>query len=316
MTDFGLAVELFSQRTEPTGGPDDGPGSTARHGGTLGYAAPEQIRCGPGVRADARVDQFAFGVCLFEALANERPFAATSIARYESAIAARSPAIASVRAPRAVRAVIERALAQRPEHRFADMTALVNALVVARRPRRTARWVAAAAVMAALVGVAMVAIRADAERADARCPAALEVAALWDRGARLRAQARFDATNLPYAEASFNATDQQLQAAVLAWTTQYSEVCQAGPATLSDARFDASLACLQTRRTGLEALTGLLQDANASAVEHAVQSARSLGGPCVRRCRTYPRNGGPTSDPGGSSGPRGGSACVDDGGRV
>jgi len=272
VTDFGLAVQAEAPATDPGEAPSLGPGSTSRHGGTLGYAAPEQLRSAFDSPVDARADQFAFGACLFEALAGKRPFASTSVASYEAAVAAASPAMGRVRAPRAVRSVIVRALAPRPEHRFTDMDALVNALVKARRSQRWRRQVAAWIGVAAVVG----GVAVFATRPDARCPAGQEVAALWDSAARSRAKASFDATDLPYAQASFDAADQRLQSAVLAWTTEYAEVCEVGSATLSETRFDARLACLQTRRTGVEALTTLLQRADASTVEHAVESAASL----------------------------------------
>ncbi|MGH1346235.1 MAG: tetratricopeptide repeat protein [Nannocystales bacterium] len=272
VSDFGLAVQVTSPATAPNGEPGHGPGPTSRHGGTLGYAAPEQLHGAPHGPVDTRADQFAFGVCLFEALAGERPFASTSVASYEAAVAEASPAIAQVRAPRAVRNVIVRALACRPERRFADMDALVNALVKARRSHRLGRQLTAWVGGMSIVGATGV----FATQTDVRCPAGREVPELWDSAARTRTRARFDATSLPYAAASFDAADGHLRSAVLAWTAEYQEVCDAGSATLSEAHFDARLACLQTRRAGLVALTTLLQRADASIVEHAVQSAASL----------------------------------------
>jgi serine/threonine protein kinase len=101
--DFGLAVAA-----------DDADPETGLVVGTPGYLAPEQIGGG---RADARSDQYAFCVSLYEALGGRRPVdAGTELA-----------------APRALREILARGLAPHPSTRFSTISALLSALSRARR---------------------------------------------------------------------------------------------------------------------------------------------------------------------------------------
>lgn len=136
--------------------------------GTLPYMASEQLA---GRRADARSDQYAFCVALWEALAGQRPFPGRSPDLLLRGIAA-GPAPGGV-TPRWLRAILVRGLAEDPRRRWPDMQALVAAIEGARRIERL--WRVTLAIAAAAVAVAAgvwgygVVVRAAAEaRADAR----------------------------------------------------------------------------------------------------------------------------------------------------
>jgi len=108
--------------------------------GTPAYMAPEQMRGG---EIDARADQFAFCVALYEALHGHRPFAGRSLSELAAAIESGShsglPVTDAVRVPPAIAAVIERGLHADPRHRYPTMDALIDALTVAQQQReRTA----------------------------------------------------------------------------------------------------------------------------------------------------------------------------------
>ncbi|HWB79265.1 MAG TPA: protein kinase, partial [Nannocystaceae bacterium] len=95
--------------------------------GTPAYMAPEQ-RVDAAV--DARADQFALAVALWEGLFGERPFSGRTHSALQEAIESgklQRPAARRGVPTRVVRA-LERALAAKPELRFADMTAFVDAL--------------------------------------------------------------------------------------------------------------------------------------------------------------------------------------------
>jgi eukaryotic-like serine/threonine-protein kinase len=285
VTDFGLAAQRSASDTERSAldEPSAGSGSTTRHGGTLGYAAPEQLARDPGSPVDVRVDQFALGVCLYEALRGERPFPSPTAAVFAATVRAGPPAMPAAEVPRAIAAVLARALAAAPEQRFVDMTALVEALVGATRSRSRR---GALGFGAAIAGAMLVwgAITWDSlEPPDARCPAAQELAVTWSDALRAQASAAFRATELPYASTSFAAVDHQLGTAISRWSDEYAQICRAGPVDAQDERFDARLACLEEHRAGLEALAALFGRADATTVEHAVESVSSL--PSATACR-------------------------------
>jgi predicted Ser/Thr protein kinase/Mrp family chromosome partitioning ATPase len=92
--------------------------------GTLGYMAPEQLR---GDAVDARADQFAFCVALWEAIAGERPFVGNNTDALLAAIEAGDLQFAE-RVPRPLRAVLRRGLSYARDDRFAELRELVGAI--------------------------------------------------------------------------------------------------------------------------------------------------------------------------------------------
>ena len=107
--------------------------------------APEQIR---GDALDGRADQFAWGVVAYEVLTGRLPWrgASDSLAVMASILTDESRAAARRGGrPARVQAVVLRALAKRPEDRFASMDDVVRALDAARGRARRARHARAAA---------------------------------------------------------------------------------------------------------------------------------------------------------------------------
>jgi formylglycine-generating enzyme required for sulfatase activity len=119
--------------------------------GTPAYMAPEQFL---GKDIDARTDQFAFCVALYEALYGERPFAGeTLIAIADSVTDGRvrtSPSNASI--PPWVRRVVVTGLHTKPADRYPSVEALVAALLDDPEVRRRNR-LRAAGVFLAIVAV-------------------------------------------------------------------------------------------------------------------------------------------------------------------
>jgi eukaryotic-like serine/threonine-protein kinase len=94
--------------------------------GTPAYMSPEQLF---GRTADARSDQFAFAVALWEALYGARPFAASSFEELRWQIAARKLQPARRHGtPAAVRGVLLRALDIEPARRFGSIQQLLAAV--------------------------------------------------------------------------------------------------------------------------------------------------------------------------------------------
>jgi serine/threonine-protein kinase len=101
--------------------------------GTPEYMAPEQAMGQP---VDARCDQYAFGVMLYEMLAGRRPFkAATPLDLLQLQIHEPPPPLREVapHVPAEVAAVVERMLAKRALDRFPTVQAAGDALAVATR---------------------------------------------------------------------------------------------------------------------------------------------------------------------------------------
>ncbi len=98
--------------------------------GTPHYMSPEQAQ-GAG-HADARTDQFAIGVMLYECVTGRRPFDGNSLFAVLAAIVAGTPTPPSELVgglDPAIEAIIMRALSREPEARFPDLRALGAALL-------------------------------------------------------------------------------------------------------------------------------------------------------------------------------------------
>jgi tRNA A-37 threonylcarbamoyl transferase component Bud32 len=164
ISDFGLARMLDDRESdEPaSGAPDPSVTQTGAVVGTPAYMAPEQLA---GDAVDARADQFAFCVALWEALCGARPFRLDGVAPVS--LRARLAAIRAgaierpprdARVPRRLLAVLRRGLAGDRAGRWSSMDALLDALDHAARPR--GRWlIAGAAAAIAATALAWLAVR-------------------------------------------------------------------------------------------------------------------------------------------------------------
>jgi hypothetical protein len=113
-------------------------GVAARADGTIvEYRAPEQLE---GKAGDGRSDVFSLAVLLFEMIAGVHPFAGPSAFKVKHRLMLQatprlSELAPGVEVPRDLEDLLVRALARRPEERFADADALTRALAaVHRRP--------------------------------------------------------------------------------------------------------------------------------------------------------------------------------------
>src|SRR5688572_7860008 len=167
--DFGVAKSLVQADT-PTAPPAAAltvPGAAV---GTPSYMAPEQL---DGRSLDHRVDQFAFGILLYEMLTGRRPFRGATPAEVAASILRDEPEhLSGVRSdlPPAAGRLVARCLSKNPEQRYASTADLVHALTdvredlgivtppsVAVARGRSYFWVAAIAV-GAIVAALLVAV--------------------------------------------------------------------------------------------------------------------------------------------------------------
>lgn len=118
LTDFGLA------KMKETSGLTNR-GATV---GTVGYMSPEQAQ---GMPVDSRSDVFSVGVILYEMFSGKLPFAAEhAAAALYSIVHETPPALKDIapELPEPLIAVVERALAKKPEQRYPDGAAIESDL--------------------------------------------------------------------------------------------------------------------------------------------------------------------------------------------
>ncbi|MFZ0590839.1 MAG: protein kinase [Bryobacteraceae bacterium] len=120
VTDFGVAKFMSQQMTQA--------GSMM---GTPNYMAPEQIEGSP---ITGQADQFALAAVVYEVLCGEKAFVADYVPTLFFRIVKEEPKAADVvntSLSPAINAVLQRALAKKPEERFESCTAFINALTEA-----------------------------------------------------------------------------------------------------------------------------------------------------------------------------------------
>jgi tetratricopeptide (TPR) repeat protein len=245
VADFGLARDVT----------DAAAPQTAR--GTPGYMAPEQ-RAGAAV--DARADQYAFAVSLWEALASVHPFtgpAEVDATPRDDVVDDAGAASPAGKVPKHVEAALRRAMADDPVSRWPTMDALLAAI----EPRRSRTWLIAGvggALGLGALAIALVAHGRAAPAIDCR-DAGDELDADWSPRARddLR---RTLAAGAPAGSA--DVIDRALSVTD-AWGTRWRAgsraACEAAYVThaQSPALHDQRVACLERGRASLRATLAL-----------------------------------------------------------
>ena len=273
--DFGLARAPVTPARQ-----HDRRGSSSTTAGTPAYMAPEQHEGGA---IDARTDQYAFCVALWGALAGERPFGGATSTELAQAKRAGPPLGSDRRGTnRALLQVCARGLAWDPAQRFAEMSALLDALARARVARR--RRIGALAI-AALAIAGVVGWRAfDARRTAACAATAAPATALW-QDMRGRVEESLRGTGAVFADDTAAWVDGRLDAFVGDWTAEREATCVA---ERIDRTLDASVAaprvgCLDAQLQRAEALLGVLAQADLRVVTVAVGMAGALPSPASCR---------------------------------
>ena len=267
--------------------------------GTPAYMAPEQFR---GRATDARSDQFAFCVALYEALYGERPFGGnTLMALTTNVVNGRIREIpANINVPPWIRKILLRGLRVNADERFPAMEELLEALgknpAVARRRLLVATSAVAASAMLLAVGLGfgMRQGMADPKPACGGGPGEarrhLELvppgAAETPRQAKLHDA--FLKTGKSYAKDVWATTSRALTNYARAWTDMYKETCEAAVVNKvqSPEVMDLRMECLNERLGGFRALTDVFREANGEVIENAVSASNALAS--LDRCSDMP----------------------------
>jgi hypothetical protein len=284
VADFGLARPLADRSGEPAE-PSPRSGSvldtpltqTGAVVGTPAYMAPELF---VGAVADAKSDQFAFAVSLWEALFGARPFAGAQpdeLVRAALRGELDEPADAS-RVPRRVRRALARALAGPPGQRWPSMDALLVELGV-ERPWRLR--LAAAGLVAAMAGGAAAWWTASREPACTDGPDRL--AEIWDEPVRRSLADGFAATGVAGASERWSRASANLDAFASDWLAVLDTACATG------SRRDLQLVsrCLDDRRIELREVVASLAEPDDARVAYAIHATASL--PSPRECEDVQR---------------------------
>ncbi|HEY1811165.1 MAG TPA: protein kinase [Kofleriaceae bacterium] len=264
VTDFGLANA--SSVVTPAAGPVGSLTETGALLGTPAYMAPEQMAGGG---ADARSDEFAFCLALYEALYGERPFAGADLTSLRAAIE-RGDVVKPSRSdvPARVRRIVLRGLAGDPSARYASMRELLDQLS---RVRRTRRLPVAIAAIAAL---AIVAPLSFAHHASSPCGG--ENAAwgdAWGDSSRAAVQAAFARTGRPSAALAATQVDRELSAYRDTWIATSTRVCEA---THAEPLIVARAQCLDDRRREAASLGRVFAAADGALVDNVSRALHGL----------------------------------------
>jgi tetratricopeptide (TPR) repeat protein len=264
VVDFGLARLVGAKET--TGGDADDDFRRTRVGalvGTPAYMAPEQL---DGREADARSDQFSFGLALFEAIAGRPAFGGDTIATRRAAMSREAIAWPPT-ITRAVRRAIERMLAIDPPARWPDMQSAIAALHVGSRRR----WIVPVGVVA--VGAAIFAGRSIGAT-DPCADAGQREGEVWNEARRSAAASRWD--GVPFGAASWATTTAGLDAATARLVDAAKSACAAGRLREDAELTAASTACLEVMTAEIDALARDLDAPTRETIAAAPHRATTL----------------------------------------
>jgi tetratricopeptide (TPR) repeat protein/tRNA A-37 threonylcarbamoyl transferase component Bud32 len=273
VADFGLARSVTASEEQVAPAQLAAMGemytATGAHVGTPAYMAPEQL----GGTVDARADQFAFCVVVWEAIAGERPFVAATASRFLADVK-RGPTREPSRVPRWLRRVLSRGLALDPATRYPSIEALLADL------RRGPVWRRRGLAAAGLVGVAGILLGVRWLAAPPPCAGATEkLAGVWDAERKQAVRQAFVSTGKAYAADVYGAVARALDAYTQGWVDMRGQACEATAVRheQSEVLLDRRMACLDGRLRDVQALTSLYaQGPDEDVLREAARAALSL----------------------------------------
>jgi serine/threonine-protein kinase len=260
--------------------------------GTPAYMAPEQFR---GNATDARTDQFAFCVALWEALYGERPFAGNTLMALTTNVVngrireATASGAANTGVPLWLRKILLRGLRVNADERYQSMGELLE--VLGKDPavaHKKAAFIAAGAIVptVAVLAIAFGVRPSAADRTPPCTGGPAKLAGIWELTAsgapetsrQAQLHEAFLMTGKSYAKDVWATTSRSLTNYARSWADMYKETCEATEVQKAQSpdTMDLRMECLSERLGGLRALTDVFASANAEVVENAVSAANAL----------------------------------------
>jgi tetratricopeptide (TPR) repeat protein len=282
VTDFGLARGQGEEDEsigpiEPTASLSATLTRTGSVVGTPSYMSPEQHIGRP---VDARADQYAFCVSLYEALYRERPFVGRDLqdlANQKWAESFYSDVAQQLRrgVPPGVHAAIVRGLKRRVELRFESMTALLDALEQASAPPVRSKLLLPALAALTLVGGGVAIASLDRPR----CPEARDqLTGVWDDVRADRVAQAFDAAKTAAAD-TWPQVRSRLDDYAVAWVEAHAQLCATAIDREAGPELDAGMLCLRQRLARLGEVAAVLEEGTKTAVHSADALVDSLEPP-------------------------------------
>ncbi|MEM7155091.1 MAG: tetratricopeptide repeat-containing protein kinase family protein [Myxococcota bacterium] len=234
--------------------------------------APEQHEGRP---ADAKSDQYAFCVSLWEALTGGRPFDLRDLYGAKQRMELGTDD-APRKIPRHLQAPLRRGLRPDADERFGSMEELLEHL--RRDPARRRRSLAFGVVgIAGLLGWQGLQWR-DQQRRDADCQAhSSAIAEVWSADARQRLRQNFESSGGAGSEFAFEQASRWIDEHARRWSEARAAVCESTPNPAGvEAESPVALECLEERRLAVAALLTELQRADDTMVRRAVRAAINL----------------------------------------
>jgi serine/threonine protein kinase/Flp pilus assembly protein TadD len=248
-------------------------------GGMLGtprYMAPEQFL---GADVDARADQFAFCVSLWEAVYGAHPFESSNLAAL--ALAASTGAIRKPprgrRAPDRLRRVLTRGLSAAPADRYPELATLLAELLRLRRRLERRRVLIPSLIGAMLIAGAVWAAWPDGPDPCAPPPEGNWVG-VWDPEIEAEIEAALREAEVPYVRDSWPRMQARLADYTREWDEHQQQACRDTRVRelVSEQLLDRRMSCLDSRARRVAALVGQLRARDADVVGHALELAAQL----------------------------------------
>jgi serine/threonine-protein kinase len=240
--------------------------------GTPAYMAPEQHL---GESTDTRTDQFSFCVALWEALYGQRPFPGKTAAELAANVLegeiGDAPRGSNVSGQ--LEKTLRRGLSREPAQRFEDMEQLLAVLEPKRRKPMWPAWAGGVAIAGSLVAGYFGTSSADSVCGDVDAL----MSDVWDEDREARVRDALVASGATYAASTSSRVEAHLDRYTEDWSVLYREQCEShAGGEISSGLYDLQVACLERRRSELDALLGVFEGADTTIARNAIDAVRGL----------------------------------------